>query len=147
MAASEDAVQNALEKAHWRAPATWDSAATLLWLVPATPIDALPVLPKFHQGQPPVRTFVRPVDPRSREVIRLWRVASVTLPDDSSNPTPLWAGVVTTERAQTEFGLVATTRTTNATAAPLRVVADAIRQAGMHLDDRVLVDAPVLLAW
>ena len=30
---------------------------------------------------------------------------------------------------------------------PLRVVADAIRQAGMHVDDRMLVDSPVLLAW
>jgi len=146
-AASADAVRSTLENAKWRAPATWDSGATLLWLVPTTPIDALPVLPKFHQGQPPAHTFVRPIDQRNREVIRLWRIASVTLPDESSDPTPLWAGVVTTERARTEFGLVATTRTTNETAAPLRVVADAIRQAGMHVDDRMLVDSPVLLAW
>jgi len=107
----------------------------------------LPVLPKFHQGQPPAQTFVRAVDARNRDVIRLWRVATVTRRDDPANPLPLWAGVVTTERARTEFGLVTSARTTKETAAPLQAVAAAVQQAGMHVDAKALVDVPVLLAW
>jgi hypothetical protein len=80
-------------------------------------------------------------------VIRLWRVATVTRPDDPANPLPLWAGVVTTERARTEFGLVTSARTTKETAAPLQAVAAAVQQAGMHVDAKALVDVPVLLAW
>ncbi len=146
-AATAEAVRAALESAQWRAPAAWESGATLLWLVPTTPIDQLPVLPKFHQGQPPAQTFVRAVDARNRDVIRLWRVATVTRPDDPANPLPLWAGVVTTERARTEFGLVTSARTTKETAAPLQAVAAAVQQAGMHVDAKSLVDVPVLLAW
>jgi undecaprenyl-diphosphatase len=146
-AATAETVRTALENAQWRAPAAWESGATLLWLIPTTPIDQLPVLPKFHQGQAPAFTFVRAVDPRNRDVIRLWRVASVTRPDAPATPLPLWAGVVTTERARTEFGLVTSAHTTNDTAAPLQAVAGAIRQAGMHVDAKTLVDTPVLLAW
>jgi undecaprenyl-diphosphatase len=142
-------VRSVLERAQWRAPAAWASNASLLWLIPSTPIGELPVLPKFHQGQPPALTFVHAVDARNRTVVRLWRLASVSAGDTPSAPTtqPLWAGVVTAERARTEFGLVTAARTQRDGIVPLLALADALRGQGVRLDEQRAGDAPVLLAW
>jgi undecaprenyl-diphosphatase len=145
--ADADRIRSVLESAHWRAPAGWDSGASLLWLLPATPIDQLPVLPKFHQGQPPALTFVHAVDAHHRRVIRLWHVARI----DGLATTPptqtLWAGVLTAEASRTEFGLVATTRTGSDSAAPLRQFTDEIRAQRVPFAEEATGSVPVLLVW
>jgi undecaprenyl-diphosphatase len=145
--ATANDVRSVLEAAQWRAPAAWRSSAALLWLLPETPIDQLPVLPKFHQGQPPALTFVRAVDARSRAVIRLWRIASVGGLESSPDPRPLWAGIVTSEQSRTEFGVVATARTARDSTASQRALADALTAARVHVEAQPLDAATVLLAW
>jgi undecaprenyl-diphosphatase len=109
-AAPREAIVQALAGADWRMPAPWRSQAFLLWLVPSTPPDALPVLPKLHQGQPPSLMLVRPRDPDSRDVVRFWHVADAS-GDSSSGPVPIYAGTVTTERVKPEVWLVLVART------------------------------------
>ena len=148
--ADPERVRSVLETAQWHAPPAWESSASLLWLIPATPIDQLPVLPKFHQGQPPALTFVHAVDARDRIVVRLWRVASVSAANQPSGaPTiqPLWAGVVTAEQARTEFGLVATARTVRDSVMPLRTLIDALRGQAVRFDEQSASGVPVLLVW
>ena len=148
--ADPERVHSVLEAAQWHTPAAWESSASLLWLIPATPIDQLPVLPKFHQGQPPALTFVHPIDVRNRTVIRLWRIAAVSAADQPSGAAtnqPLWAGVVTAEQSRTEFGLVATARTVRDDAAPLRMLTDALRGQGVRFDEQSSSGMPVVLVW
>jgi len=144
-AASADEVAAVLAASGWRRPPPWRSRVSLLWLLPSTPLDELPVLPKLHQGQPPALTFVRPVDARNRLVIRLWRIANVS--DGATTSRPLWAAVVTAEQARAEFGLIATARTTKDIATPLRAVEEAVRDRHVSVETRTGSDAPVLLIW
>ncbi|HET6801999.1 MAG: VTT domain-containing protein [Betaproteobacteria bacterium] len=143
-AASTARIGEVLRAAGWREPAPWKSSAALLWLVPATPIGELPVLPKLHQGQAPALTFVRPLDATTRLVLRLWHVAEVS---DGSHAEPLWTGIVTAESGRMEFGLVATARTTGDVAAPLQAFDQAVRGAGANVRKETALGMPVLLVW
>ena len=139
-------IADVLAASQWRKPAPWGSSATLLWLVPTTPLDELPVLPKFNQGQPPALTFVRPVDSRNRLVIRLWQVAEVS-DAGSAQPAPLWSGILTAEQSRTEFGLIGTARTTNDSTPALQAMDDAVRGAGLNVATHTLGGSPLLLVW
>ena len=145
--ATADRIADVLRASQWRTPAAWESSATLLWLIPATPIDQLPVLPKFHQGQAAALTFVRPVDAQNRLVVRLWHVADVSDADTPPKWRPLWSGIVTAETARTEFGLVATARTTNDVAAPLQAVEQALRSEYSSTRTHTRGGTPLLLVW
>ena len=144
--ATADQIARVLKASQWRVPAPWGSSASLLWLVPSTPIEQLPVLPKFHQGQPPALTFERPIDARTRLVIRLWHVADVGF-GQPADLRPLWSGIATSEQSRTEFGLVATARTTNDAAAALQAVDQAARREGSSVDAQARNGTPVLLVW
>ena len=142
--ASTARIGDVLRAAGWRDPAPWKSRATMLWLVPATPIDELPVLPKLHQGQAPALTFVRPLGTTTRLVLRLWHVANVS---DGASVEPLWTGIVTAEMGHMEFGLVATARTTGDVAAPLQAFDQAVRNANANVRKETALGMPVLLVW
>ena len=142
--ASTTHVGDVLRAAGWREPALWKSHAAMLWLVPATPIGELPVLPKLHQGQAPSLTFVQPVDTTKRLVLRLWHVADVS---DGTRGEPLWTGIVTAELSRMEFGLVATARTTGDVAAPLQAFDHAVRSANANVRKETALGMPVLLVW
>ncbi len=142
--ATANQVADALTRAGWQVPSPWRSRATLLWLLPATPIGELPVLPKFDRGQPAALTFIRPIDPRSRAVVRLWRVASVV---DGAHALPLWNGMVTIERERTESGLIAVARTANDFTTPLRAFEHDVDAARVAKVARARDGAPVLLIW
>jgi undecaprenyl-diphosphatase len=144
--ATADNIARVLEASQWHVPPAWKSSAALLWFAPATPLAELPVLPKFHQGQPPALTFVRAVDPHHRLVVRLWHAAEIR-DSASSDSTPLWIGFVTAERAGTEFGLVATARTTPDAAMPLRAFEEAIRGAHTTSRQQMRNGTPVLMVW
>ena len=139
-------IARVLEASQWHVPPAWKSSAALLWFAPATLLAELPVLPKFHQGQPPALTFVRAVDPHHRLVVRLWHAAEIKGLASSAS-VPLWIGFVTAERAGTEFGLIATARTTPDAAMPLRVLDDAIRVAHTTSRQQKRNGTPVLMVW
>lgn len=90
VAGSLTAVEAALETAGWREPPASTPAQALLWLQPDAPIDALPLLPRVHDGRAPALTRVRAVGPRRQFVLRLWPTAYARAEDD----TPLWVGQV-----------------------------------------------------
>ncbi|HEX6138586.1 MAG TPA: phosphatase PAP2 family protein [Casimicrobiaceae bacterium] len=144
---SRESIAGALASAGWQAPAGWKSAAALLWLLPSTPIGELPVLPKLHQGQPPALTLIRPADPRTRDVIRLWRVAAVAGDGEAAPALPLWAGMITTERARSELGLIETARTASVFVAPERALAQAVQGMHVALVTRRANGQKVLLVW
>jgi undecaprenyl-diphosphatase len=145
-AGSAARITGALEAARWRAPAPWDASGAFLWLIPATPIDKLPVVPKLHQGQPPGLTFVQPVDATNRRVLRLWHVADV-VDGEAMTPRPLWAGIVTTEQMRTELGLVATARTTYDVAPDAPALQASLRSAGLNAVAQTQDGRSVLLVW
>jgi membrane protein DedA with SNARE-associated domain/membrane-associated phospholipid phosphatase len=141
--ASRGDIVDVLRAAGWTAPAPWRSSAALLWLLPATPIGELPVLPKFDQGQPPVLTFIVPRDTRSRTVLRLWHPADAV--DHSSRPVPIWIGMITTERARSQWRLIAVTRTEPRLPAPNEVLAPALAGRQTALVRRAAGGETVLL--
>lgn len=144
--ATGDDIAQRLITAGWERPARWRSAATLLWLLPSTPIGQLPVLPKLDQGEPPTLTFIRALDARRRVVIRLWHVADA-IEDAPSQRVPLWTGIVTIEQARSQWGLVAVARTTPETPAPEQVLAKALQGEHVAVETRSSTKRDVLLAW
>jgi len=96
-AGSAERIEHVLQAGGWRRPPAWWSRAALLWLLPSTPIGHLPVLPKFHQGEPPALSFEKELDPTRRMVIRLWPT-DYRIGADTDPPPTLWAGLVTLER-------------------------------------------------
>jgi membrane protein DedA with SNARE-associated domain/membrane-associated phospholipid phosphatase len=139
-------VARALHAAGWRASVPWSIRSALLWLLPSTPFDALPVLPKFNHGEPAPLTFVHAVDARTRAIVRFWRAADVVGPDDRA-ARPLWVGMVTLERLAPLHGLLATTRTVADFDTPLVLLARAV--AGLHTlrELRPEGGGGVLLVW
>jgi membrane protein DedA with SNARE-associated domain/membrane-associated phospholipid phosphatase len=144
--ATRDDIAQRLFAVGWERPARWRSAATLLWLLPSTPIGQLPVLPKLDQGQPPALTLIRPIDARRRVVIRLWHVADA-IEDAPSQRVPLWTGIVTIEQTRSQWGLIAVARTTPETPAPEQVLANALQGEHVAVETRSSTDRDVLLAW
>jgi len=142
--ASREPLIQALAGAGWQAPARWKSAAALLWLVPSTPIGQLPVLPKLHRGQPPALTFVRALDSRTRNVVRLWHVADAI---EGAARLPIYAGMVTIERAHAQWGLIAVTRTDPDPPPPEEVLAEAIRGSQNATVRRAALGVAILLVW
>ncbi|MDQ2916756.1 MAG: phosphatase PAP2 family protein [Pseudomonadota bacterium] len=145
--ATRTGMADALTDAGWESPARWRSAAVLLWLLPSTPVEQLPVLPKFHQGQPAALTFIRPIDARTRTVIRLWRVAAAI--DDASPPRtlPLWTGMITTERSRSEWRLITVARTASDAPAPEQALAEAVHDKHIAVETRSSTTSNVLLIW
>ena len=80
----------------WRVAPAWSLRTTLDWLLPATPVQDLALLPRFDRGNRSVLVFVRPVAglPDARQVLRLWRsdftLQRATAPGDM----PIWYGAI-----------------------------------------------------
>jgi undecaprenyl-diphosphatase len=146
-AAPRGEIAQVLTGAGWRMPAPWRSQASLLWLVPSTAAEALPVLPKLHQGQPPSLTLIRPRDPDSRDVVRFWHVADAGDDPSSRETVPIYAGTVTTERVKPEAWLVLVARTQARGPG-----SDALLEGGVRSVPHAVIEhraggANVLLVW
>ncbi|HMA30653.1 MAG TPA: VTT domain-containing protein [Casimicrobiaceae bacterium] len=155
-------VVDTLSAAGWRRPAPWGVRTALLWLLPSTPVDELPVLPKFHRGQPPGLTLLYPIDAHTRATVRLWQVADVTAGakaggsasaaadgsggQEQDGPVPLWVAMVTIERAQVAYRLLETIRTSTDFAMPARLLAATLRGVQVQRELRSN-GAPLLLVW
>ncbi|RQR42311.1 LssY C-terminal domain-containing protein [Burkholderia sp. Bp9142] len=146
--ATSDTLDRHLSLAGWQRATPWSPAAALRWLSPQAPADALPVLPRYTQGESTRRVFVRvePTDPDSRLVLRLWRYPYVL--QDALGTRPLWYGALYRETLHRPARLMTTERTTTvddaATIAQALKVEPTIAQppAGMRA-----APAAMLLVW
>lgn len=143
-AAPRSEVIRALVASGWRMPPAWTTKSALLWLVPSTPIEGLPVLPKFHHGEPPALTLVRPIDRETRAVLRLWQVAEVA---GMTGTVPLFVAMATTEHLDSVLHFVLYTRTARDYRTPLAFLEPAL--AGKHVRTvrREGIPARVRLVW
>lgn len=98
-------ITSTLTAAGWRIAPPWTIKSTLLWLLPKTPIEQLPVLPKLNHGQAPEMTFVKIVNPRERLVFRLWITPYVVRPTSPAASRPLWLGMPSAEVFYTMRGM------------------------------------------
>jgi len=89
---------------------------------------------------------VRAIDSHHRLVARFWQAGEIR-GTASPTSTPLWIGFVTAERAGTEFGLVATARTTADAVMPLHAFEEAIRGAHTMSRQQMRDGTPVLMVW
>jgi undecaprenyl-diphosphatase len=135
----------ALAPLGWRRPPAWWSEATLLWLLPSTPVGELPVLPKFDQGEAPGLTLVKPLGPRERLVLRLWPGLRLEVARLSVAHT-LLVGAVTLERMASDGGLIAHVRTLHAFAEPLAALDRDLARAKVTLRTVQRPGLPLLLA-
>jgi hypothetical protein len=89
---------------------------------------------------------VYPLGARERVVARLWRVADVVGPGVNTRRS-LWVAMITTERLESVYGLMATTRTRGDFVAPLQLFARAVK--GEHSEEVARPDRgeSVLLVW
>lgn len=141
-----DRIERVLRAGGWRRPPAWWSRSTLLWLVPSTPIGELPVLAKLHQGEPPMLSLERELDPTRRLVIRLW--ATPYRVDVASDPlAPLWIGMVTLERLSHPAGIAALAMTDQDFATPAASLAQFLQEHGVASDTKHRGKLAVLLAW
>ena len=143
-ASTADRIEQALLADGWRRPPSWKSPATLLWLLPASPIGELPVLTKFHQGEPPTLSFEREMDPSQRLVIRLWRT-SYRASTASDPAAPLWIGLVTRERLTRPAGFITLAKTDPDFVTPTAQLAMRLRSHSTPLEVRQRDKISVLL--
>ncbi|KWA30264.1 hypothetical protein WL27_26225 [Burkholderia multivorans] len=114
-----------LEAAGWRVAPAWSAQPTLLWLLPTTSVEALPVLPKLSNGRSTDLTFVKsgPARPMDRLVLRLWR-SRFRMRDSGMaggpRDVPIWYGALYQETFRQPWHLVPLGKTArpDATAIP-----------------------------
>jgi hypothetical protein len=88
-------------------------------------------------------TFILPLDTHSRTVLRLWHSADAI--DGSSRRVPIWIGMITTERARSQWRLIAVTRTEPRLPEPAEALAQAVRGRHTALVRRATNGEQVLL--
>jgi undecaprenyl-diphosphatase len=146
-AATEQEIGVVLGAAGWRAPSPWAPRTALLWLLPNPPIQQLPVLPKFHQGEVQAIALAKAVDSRQRLVIRLWPSGHVVDPTTTGPPRPLWLGAVTIERLQHPAGVFTIAATDRDFRSPLRLLERELVDQAVAVEQRDRQGFPALLAW
>lgn len=132
-----------LKGAGWHQPPPWASKAMLLWLLPKTPIEQLPVLPRFDHGEPQDFTYVKIIDPSERIVIRLWASPYAVITASASEP--IYNATLTIERLSNISGTVALSRTEADSARPLTILQSDLRSRQMVIDHRERSSRSVLL--
>ena len=102
---SPDYLVETLERAGWRPPAAWNSIGAIAWLAMGSGMEALPVLPKLHEGRTP-RLMLNLFEEggRTRLVLRLWD-SGFRLKSDKGSP-PLWLATITREDLEQPLGIV-----------------------------------------
>ena len=124
-----DRLKDALLGNGWRVPAPWSARSALNWLSPQIAGDALPVLPKLHDGRPPALALIRVGDGLpsggSRLVLRFWE-SGVQLMTEFEPQHSLWIGEAVAEAISRPMGLFSITRTLSEFNAPLSVFRDSL---------------------
>ena len=145
-AASSDQIAAALATGAWRTPAPWASSAALLWLLPSTSIGQLPVLPKYHGGEPQRLEFEKVLDDTRRLVIRLW-ATSYVVDAGTGQRRPLWSGMVSIERLERPGNLITLANTSKDFDTPVKLLAQTVGGQQLPMVIRLRGDLPVLLVW
>lgn len=93
-----DDIRATLEQAGWSETPRVDFVDALGWLSDDTPIAELPLLPRYHAGQPESLRLRLGVDSERQYTLRLW-ASGYTLDER----LPLWTGTLVVQQAQTTF--------------------------------------------
>jgi membrane protein DedA with SNARE-associated domain/membrane-associated phospholipid phosphatase len=136
-----------LATAGWQAPQPWAAKTMLLWLLPDTAIEQLPVLPKFDHGEAQKLTFVRLMNSRERVVIRLWSSRDVVDTAAAAQARPLWNGMVTIERLRHPYGMATLVETETDFATPTHILERDVRKQRLSAENRERRGMAVLLVW
>jgi membrane protein DedA with SNARE-associated domain len=144
---SAEQIAATLTAAGWEVPQPWMSKSVVLWLLPDPPIQQLPVLPKFNQGEAQQLTFVRVINAKTRIVVRLWplRYAVATVAGGAS--LPLWQGMVTFEHLRHIKGAAMLAETAPDFITPVRILETNLHQQGLSIVEPESRRVPVLLVW
>lgn len=84
----------ALAASGWRPSSPWSARSAIAWLAPQSPLQDLPVLPRFDQGNKSRLAFVRwnAEHPAEREVLRLWDSGLRLRAGTAAKELPIWYG-------------------------------------------------------
>lgn len=143
-AGTADQVVQSLEAGGWRRPPPWTLQTTLLWLLPSSTVEQLPVLAKFHGGESPAMSLERELNPSLRLVIRFWPT-SYQLGAANDPSVALWIGMVTLERLEHPAGMMTLAMTDQDFAKSTAQLAQFLQTQGLHLDIKRRNAAAVLL--
>lgn len=144
-AAAPGQIAAALAAGGWQSPPRWKSKAALLWLLPSSVIADLPVLAKFHHGEPQQLTFEKVLDKDRRLVIRLWPTEFVV--ESGEEKRALWTGMVTLERLGHPGRLVTAATTDSDYAAPADELAELARSFQLRVQAERRGILPIVLIW
>ena len=143
-AGTADQIVQTLKAVGWHRPPAWTVRTTLLWMLPSSSVEQLPVLAKFHRGEAPAMSFERELDSSHRLVIRLWptsyQVAALNDP-----PAALWIGMVTRERMSHTAGMLTTATTNQDFSTPTNQLAQTLQTQDLHLTLKHISTTAVLL--
>ena len=119
----------------------------LLWLLPNTPIEQLPVMPKFDHGQAQQVTFVKVRDPNERSVIRFWPSPYAVLLAAGESPRPLWQGTLTIESRRPLSSLGVLLITEPNFRRPIEQLLQDLQERNISVEKRERENTSVLLIW
>ncbi len=88
-------IRTKLNALGWRRPRRLTPMAALLWLGAGTPVEHLPVLPQFNDGEREAMVMIRPVNATEERILRLWPSRWRL---DTPASTPIWVGMVASAR-------------------------------------------------
>ena len=119
---SPDHLLETLGRVGWSEPAAWNAIGAVAWLATGGGMEALPVLPKLHEGRTP-RLMLRLLEEgdRTRLVLRLWD-SGFRLKSENASP-PIWLATVTREDLRQPLGIVSLTLTDKDANAPRDLLA------------------------
>lgn len=146
-AGQAEGITEVLNASGWQSPAPWTSKTMLLWLLPGTSIEQLPVLPKFDHGEGQKLTFVKVLDRKERAVIRLWPSPYSVQSTEGTPARTLWEGMLTIERLRQVSGIVAFATTEADLARPLGLLQKDLQLRHASVEKRQRSDTAVLLIW
>ncbi|MCG5076712.1 LssY C-terminal domain-containing protein [Paraburkholderia tagetis] len=100
-------IEQSLNRMGWQVAPGWSLHSTSGWVLPQTPSNQLPVLPRYEQGKDAQLTFIRPEPGTTgtRFVLRLWKSHYVVEGGHGANP--LWYGAIYHETRSRPAGLIA----------------------------------------
>lgn len=136
-----------LRASGWQTPETWALKSSLLWLLPTTQVQQLPVLPKFDHGEAAKITFIKVLNPDERLVVRLWPLGREARPDPALPARPLWLGMVATERLRHPGGMITLAKTDKEFRTPLRTLTQDLKKQHQSVESRGQPDRLVWLVW
>ena len=146
-----------LKNKGWRKPQPLSLKSALGMFSPNTPVEHLPVLPRFHDGNVERLRLVR-MDGDSRLVFRLW---NTNVKIEGGDSLHLFAGTIEKQQGRSLAGLIIIARDTGDYERPLDLLAQTFRERfaimRVRRTDQELLNDPehqwsqwrggVLLAW